>query len=1130
MPILDFLLPKNGKKQKVILLGSGALCIGQAGEFDYSGSQAVKALEEEGLEVIIINPNIASVQTNKGRNKKVYLYPITPFWIEKIIKIEKPVAIISSFGGQTSLNCIIELEKNGVLKKYNVRVLGTQVDALEISEDRELFAQKMKSIDVPVAKSHAVSTVEEALLTAVEIGYPVITRSAFALGGLGSGFAKNSSELKKLTQAALMTSPQILIESSLHGWKEIEYEVIRDKTGNTVTVCNMENFDPMGIHTGDSIVVAPCQTINNTENNMLRDAAIKITQNIGIIGECNVQYALNPQNYGFYVIEINARLSRSSALASKVTGYPIAYIAAKIVIGLELLELKNPVTGTTSAFYEPSLDYVTLKVPRWDLSKFSGVSKNLGTQMKSVGEVMAIGRNFCEVIQKALRMVNENEDGITANVFNKASNEELEKELLSPTNLRIFAIYEIFKRWKSYIRYIKKSKINPSDSCHKLPVVSSIDYVYEKTKIDRWFLSHILYLANIEMGLYDFFKRTQRYTKNAIFTEHEVYRTFKQIPKDHLQCLKSRGFSDFQLTKIFLFASLNSKVKFSIRQIKNLSFSVRKLRKKLGIFPVVKQIDTTSSEYPTKSNYLYLTYDGIYSDISINKNAKNVVILGSGSYRIGSSLEFDWCSVMTSNYFKNKNNDSVIINCNPETVSTDYSASDRLYFEELSLERVLDIIDIEGPRGVIACMGGQNPNNLIQPLSEVKVNILGHSPKSVNNAEDRKKFSELLDKLGIAQPEWTSAVSILEINKFINKVGFPVLIRPSFVLSGTLMNIANDNKSLNYYLSLTKSISVDFPVVISKFILDAKEIECDGVAKNGEVIVSIVTEHVENAGVHSGDATMVFPSQRIYTRTVNVIKEIVRKIVKGLNLNGPFNIQFIAKDNDIKVIECNARASRSFPFISKVSGVNLAELACKVMDNEEVKKILIDESEIPYVGVKASMFSFQRLDGVDPVVGVEMTSTGEVGCLGKKFNHAMLLSMEATQIRKPQRGILLSTGREKDKVRFMEVVDNLYKLGVPIYATKGTAKYLEDKGYKVNIVHWNRNPRAVNVIMEGRVDFVVNINKNLSVDELSNNSEIRKTAVKYGCSILTNLEKVMAYLRAYDSYDELQNIDNCIRL
>ncbi|MDR0956327.1 MAG: carbamoyl-phosphate synthase (glutamine-hydrolyzing) large subunit [Endomicrobium sp.] len=1103
MPILDFLLPKNGQRQKIILLGSGALSIGQAGEFDYSGSQAVKALEEEGLEVIIINPNIASVQTNKGLNRKVYLYPITPFWVKKIIKTEKPIAIISSFGGQTSLNCVIALEKSDVLKKYNVKVLGTQVSALELSEDRELFVGKMKSIGVPIAKSHAVSTVDEALNTAEKIGYPVITRSAFALGGLGSGLAKTSDELKKLTQAALMISPQVLIEKSLYGWKEIEYEVMRDKAGNTITICNMENFDPMGIHTGDSIVVAPCQTINNTENNMLRDTAIKIAQNIGIVGECNVQYALNPKDYSFYVIEINARLSRSSALASKATGYPIAYIAAKIVIGFDLLELKNPVTGTTSAFYEPSLDYLTLKVPRWDLNKFSGVSKNLGTQMKSVGEVMAIGRNFCEVMQKALRMVNENEDGITINVFKNASEEELTKELLLPTNLRIFAIYEAFKRGKT------------------------LKYIYEKTKVDYWFLSHILYIASIEIELQNFFKST---TKKSVITIQEVYNAYKDIPKEYLQRLKSRGFSDFQLAKIYISSCLSGKMKLSTKEIRKLSFGVRKLRKKLGISPVVKQIDTTSSEYPTKSNYLYLTYDGMHSDISTKKNKKSVITLGSGSYRIGSSLEFDWCSVMTSSYFKNKKNDSVIINCNPETVSTDYNASDRLYFEELSFERVLDIIDIESPKGVIACMGGQNPNNLIQPLSEAKVNILGHSQKSVENAEDREKFSAMLDKLGIDQPEWTSAVSLNDIKKFIKKVGFPVLIRPSFVLSGTFMNVANDQKSLDYYLSLTKDISTDFPVVISKFILDAKEIECDGVAKNGEVILSLVSEHIENAGVHSGDATMVFPSQRIYLRTVNVIKDIVRKIIKELNLNGPFNIQFIAKNNDIKVIECNARASRSFPFISKVAGINLVELACKVMNKDKVKKILIDESEIKHVGVKASMFSFQRLEGADPVVGVEMTSTGEVGCLGEKFNYAMLLSMEATRIKKPKKGILLSTGREKEKVKFMEVVDNIYKLKVPIYATKGTAKYLESRGYKVNMVHWNREPRAVEIILEGKVDFVININKNYSIEELNNNAEIRKTAVRCGCSILTNLEKVLAYLKAYDSYNELENIEKCICL
>jgi carbamoyl-phosphate synthase large subunit len=1103
MPILDFLLPKNGKKQKVILLGSGALSIGQAGEFDYSGSQAVKALEEEGLEVIIINPNIASVQTNSGPNKKVYLYPITPFWVEKVIQTEKPAAIISSFGGQTSLNCVIDLDKAGVLKKYNVKVLGTQVGALEMSEDRDLFAKQMQSIGAPIAKSHSASAVDEALKVAEEIGYPVITRSAFALGGLGSGLAKTPAELKKLTQAALMSAPQVLIEKSLHGWKEIEYEVMRDKSGNCITICNMENFDPMGIHTGDSIVIAPCQTINNIENNLMRDAAIKIAQSVSIVGECNVQYALNPKDYGFYVIEINARLSRSSALASKATGYPIAYIAAKIVIGFDLLELKNPVTGTTSAFYEPSLDYVTLKVPRWDLNKFSGVSKLLGTQMKSVGEVMAIGRNFCEVLQKALRMVNENEDGITVSVFKNASDEELEKELLSPTNLRIFAIYESFKRGKT------------------------LEYVYEKTKIDFWFLSHAQYIAKAERELVEFFKKSEG---NAPAAKELIYGAFSKISRKHLIRLKSRGFSDFQLAKIFLQAVDGGKTKFTIREIRALSLEVRKLRKKLKIQPVVKQIDTTSSEYPTKSNYLYLTYDGVYSDVNQKKNKNSVITLGSGSYRIGSSLEFDWCSVMTSSYFKQKKNDSVIINCNPETVSTDFSASDRLYFEELSFERVLDIIDIEKPKGVIACMGGQNPNNLIQPLSGVKVNILGHGQKSVDAAEDRGKFSAMLDKLKIDQPEWTSATSLEEIDKFIAKAGFPVLIRPSFVLSGTLMNVANDKQSLDYYLSLTKDISSDFPVVISKFILDAKEIECDGVAKGGEVILSLVSEHVENAGIHSGDATMVFPAQKLYGHTVNVIKDITRKIVKGLNLNGPFNIQFIAKDNDVKVIECNARASRSFPFISKVSGINFAEAACKVMNNEKIKEILIDESKIPHIGVKASMFSFQRLDGADPVTGVEMASTGEVGCLGKNFNQAMLLAMEATQIRKPKKGILLSTGREKDKVKFMEVIDSVYKLGVPIYATKGTGEYLQKRGYEVNVVHWNRSPRAVDTIIEGKADLVINVAKNLTVDELKNNSEIRKTAVKCGCSILTNLEKSIAYLRAFDSYDELQNIEQMISL
>jgi carbamoyl-phosphate synthase large subunit len=1106
MPIFDFLLAKQGIKKKVILLGSGALSIGQAGEFDYSGSQAVKALEEENLKVIVINPNIASVQTNKGKHRKIYLYPITPFWVTKVIQTEKPAAIIASFGGQTSLNCVIELAKSGVLQKYNVKVLGTQIESLEISENRELFAKHMKCINAPIANSYAVSSILEALNKAKDLGYPVIVRSAFALGGLGSGFAKSSVELKKIVQSALMNSPQVLIEKSLYGWKEIEYEVMRDKIGNVITICNMENFDPMGIHTGDSIVIAPCQTINNIENNMLRDMAIAIAQSLNIVGECNVQYALNPIAYEFFVIEINARLSRSSALASKATGYPIAYIAAKIVIGLELLELKNPVTKTTSAFYEPSLDYVTLKVPRWDLNKFTGVSKNLGTQMKSVGEVMAIGKNFCEVIQKALRMVNENENGITANIFITATDIQIDKELLSPTNLRIFAIYETFMRGKS------------------------LNYVHDKTKIDKWFLSHLLYIANTEKKLKEFFSATSISAKTQL-TVNDVYNAYNNISKDYLRHLKSIGFSDFQLTKLLISICLKIKSNFSIQTIRKLSFGIRQLRQQLGILPVVKQIDTTSAEYPTKSNYLYLTYDGIKNDIPKKKtNSNGIITLGSGSYRIGSSLEFDWCSVMTSKYFKNKRNDSIIINCNPETVSTDYSVSDRLYFEELSFERVLDIIDIEHPKGIVACMGGQNPNNLIKSLSEAKVNILGHSKKTVNNAEDRTKFSAILDKLKINQPEWTSATSYEEVKKFIEQVGFPVLIRPSFVLSGTLMNVANDQKSLEHYLSLTKSISVDSPIIISKFIIDAKEIECDGVAKNGEVIVSLVSEHIENAGVHSGDATMVFPPQKIYTRTVNIIKDTVRKIVHGLNLNGPFNIQFIAKNNDIKVIECNARASRSFPFISKISNINLAEIACKVMNNESINKIVVDESEIQHVGVKASMFSFQRLDGADPIVGVEMSSTGEVGCLGQNFHHAMLLAMEATKIIKPTKGILLSTGRDRDKVKFMEVIDNIYKLNVPIYATKGTAKYLESKGYKINIVHWNRHTRAVDIILNGKVDFVINISKNLSVSELYNNSLIRKTAVKCGCSILTNLEKVIAYFNAYDSYNELYCINKCLNL
>ncbi len=1093
--ILNSLKSKNNKKQKVILLGSGALSIGQAGEFDYSGSQAVKALQEENLEVIVVNPNIASVQTNSDTDKKVYLYPVTPFWVQKVIEQEKPVGIISSFGGQTALNCVIELQKSGVLQKYGVEVLGTTVDSLEMSENRDLFAAKMKEINVPIPASKAVSSVKEALAVAEEIGYPVITRSAFALGGLGSGLAEDKETLKNLAAAALMSVPQILIEKSLYGWKEIEYEVMRDRQGNCITICNMENFDPMGIHTGDSIVVAPCQTIDNIENNMLRDTAIKIVHNIGVIGECNVQFALSPDKKEFYVIEINARLSRSSALASKATGYPIAYIAAKVVSGFNLLELKNPVTQTTSAFYEPSLDYVTLKVPRWDLTKFTGVSKLLGTQMKSVGEVMAIGRNFCEILQKAVRMVNENDEGITAGLFKNAAQKDLEYEIANPTNLRLFAIYEAFKR-----KY-------------------TADKIAELSKISKWFLFHIKQLADAENELVDVIKKDKNKT---------VYETFNGFDKEHLRQLKRLGFSDYQLVKAFLSVKEPGK-KYTQKEIKTLSLQVRKLRKKLGIVPVVKQIDTTSAEYPTGSNYLYLSYDGTHNDVIVNKKDSGIITLGSGSYRIGSSCEFDWCSVMTSKYFKQKRADSIIINCNPETVSTDFSTSDRLYFEELSFERVLDIVDMENPKGVIACMGGQNPNNLIPALSEAKVKILGHSAKTVDMAEDRNKFSALLDKMGIDQPEWISATSRKEIDEFIKRVGYPVLIRPSFVLSGTLMNVAADDASLDYFLSLTKDISDDYPVVISKFILDAKEVECDGVAKNGEVIISLVSEHVENAGIHSGDATLVFPPEKLYVKTVNTIKDIVRKIAKGLNLNGPFNVQFIAKDNDVKVIECNSRASRSFPFISKVSGKNLAEISCKVMNDEKISKIMVDESEIPFVGIKASMFSYRRLDGADPVTGVEMGSTGEVGCLGKNFNQAMILSLEATQIKKPVKGILVSSGRERDKMKFMEVVENLYKLNVPVYATAGTSKYLQSKGYAVNTVHWHRTPRATDIIKDGKVDFVINIHKTFDIVERKENAVIRKAAIKCGCSLLTNMEKVIAYLKSLDEYDKLKEI-KCISL
>ncbi|MCL2389198.1 MAG: carbamoyl-phosphate synthase (glutamine-hydrolyzing) large subunit, partial [Elusimicrobia bacterium] len=1060
MPLLDFLKPtKSNPKPKVLMLGSGALSIGQAGEFDYSGNQAIKSFAEEGIETIVMNPNIASFQTNPSKGKKVYLYPITPFWVEKVIKKERPVGVVSSFGGQTALNCTVQLENSGVLKKYGVKVLGTPVPSLELSEDRKKFAEHMKTIGVNIPQSRAVSTVKDALEVAEEIKYPVIMRSAYALGGLGSGLANNPQELEALAHSALTTVPQVLVEKSLHGWTEMEYEVMRDSAGNSITICNMENFDPMGVHTGDSIVIAPSQTISVAENNMLKEAAQRIVHSVGVVGECNVQFALSPYSKEYFVIEINARLSRSSALASKATGYPIAAIAAKVVLGYHLLELKNPVTKTTSAFYEPSLDYVALKYPRWDLTKFTGVSQALSTQMKSTGEVMSLGRNFCESLQKAVRMVRECEDGLLSPVFANATEKELVNELTIPTPLRVYAIYESFRRGKS------------------------LEYVKNHTKIGQWFLVQMQYIADAVKDL----EKTFSKTKIANPKTKDIENLFKPFSKECLAKLKSRGFSDFQLTKIAL--SVVSKNKYNKNQVRALSLGLRALRKKLGVVPVIKQIDTTSAEYTTNSNYLYLTYDGTHNDINIPKNKKNLITLGSGTYRIGSSCEFDWCSVMTTSYFKSdKSFDSVVINCNPETVSTDFTSSDRLYFEELSFERVLDIADAESAYGVVACMGGQNPNNLIPPLDAVGMKILGHSAKTVDMAEDRHKFAKMLDNLGIDQPRWTAATSMAEINAFIKEVGYPVLIRPSFVLSGTLMNVASDKESLDYYLGLTKDISADSPVVISEFILDAKEIECDGVAKNGEVIASFVSEHVENAGVHSGDATMVFPSQKVYTHTANVIKDMTRKIAKGLNLNGPFNIQFIAKDNDVKVIECNARASRSFPFISKVADVNLIEMACKVMDNKPVSKVVIDESEIPFVGVKASQFSYQRLDGVDPVSGVEMASTGEVGCLAENFDQAMNLAMQATQIKKPLKGVLISTGRERDKVKFMDVIENLYKLNVPVYATTGTAKYLKEKGYKVNMVNWYDKPKAVDIIKDGKVDLVINVHKTLDFSEIKYNA------------------------------------------
>jgi carbamoyl-phosphate synthase large subunit len=1086
MPLLKQ-LADLGRAPKVLLLGSGGLSIGQAGEFDYSGTQAIKALIEEKIEVIVVNPNIATVQTNPVSGVKVYLYPVETEWVEKVIQKEKPDAIIAGFGGQTALNCLMSLDDAGILKKYNVLNLGTPASVLRLTEDRDDFAQKMRSINMPVPSSFACETLESALEAANNIGYPVIVRAAFALGGLGSGFASNDEQLKNLVQPALASSPQVLVEKSLKGWKEVEYEVMRDSQGNTITICNMENFDPLGIHTGDSIVVCPSQSLSDDEYQILRNAAITIVNSLGIVGECNVQYALDPKSLDFFIIEVNARLSRSSALASKASGYPIAYIAAKVVLGYDLLELKNPVTGITYSFFEPALDYITIKMPRWDLLKFQGVNRNLGSTMKSVGEVMAIGRSFPEAIQKATRMVTEHPEGLSM-VRPAISEDELIEELSAPTDKRLYAVVEAFRRgW-------------------------SIEKVAELSAIDKWFLYNLFHMIKVEDEIRTLGSRGDK----ALGLEQFVLQALNKVNGEQWRHWKLQGFGDEQIAAVLLRAADRPS---GTSEVRKASMMVRKLRLEFGVKPVIKKIDTTAGEYPSPSNYLYMSYGGMFSDpLPDDHKVFSAIVLGGGSYRIGTSVEFDWCAVSCSRKLQESGWRSIIVNCNPETVSTDYNSSDRLYFEELSLERILDIADVERPVGVVCSMGGQLPNRLAKPLFDAGLKLLGHKPDSIDRAEDRSRFSGLLDDLGIGQPRWIAAKDKKDVQKFIEEIGFPVLIRPSYVLSGAAMSVAYDDESLQLCLTNATDVSPEHPVVISEFIEGAREIELDGVAKNGEILTAIVSEHIENAGVHSGDATLVVPAQKLYVETVRRVRKAGRAIAQGLNLNGPFNMQFLAKEGDLKVIECNARAARSFPFVSKTVGLNLADVATDVMIGGKPNLARFNEDDLPYVGVKAAMFSFKRLGGADPILGVEMASTGEVGCIGENVDHALLLAMEASGVYRPEKGVLVSSGREKEKLRFLPAAKVLVSLGIPLFATKGTAKYLQDHGIPVTPLDWpGEGPNdVIQAIKDGKVDFVINIPKNSQRGELTRGSLTRQAAVKFGCSLLTNMEIVTAYVQALD--------------
>ena len=1058
---------KDESIKKVLLLGSGALKIGEAGEFDYSGSQALKALREEGVQTVLINPNIATVQTSEGVADQIYFLPVQPYFVERVIEKERPDGILLAFGGQTALNCGVELYQSGVLDKYGVKVLGTPVQAIMDTEDRELFVEKLNEINVKTIKSEACANIEQARRAAASLGYPVILRAAYALGGLGSGFCDNEEELNKLAEKAFSFSPQVLVEKSLKGWKEIEYEVVRDRYDNCITVCNMENFDPLGIHTGESIVVAPSQTLSNSEYHKLRALSIKIIRHIGIVGECNVQYAFDPKSEDYRVIEVNARLSRSSALASKATGYPLAFIAAKLGMGYGLFELKNSVTKTTSAFFEPALDYVVCKIPRWDLSKFRGVDKELGSSMKSVGEVMAIGRTFEEAIQKGLRMIGQGMHGFVENKELKI--DDIDAALREPTDKRVFII---------------------SKAMHK---GYTIDQIHELTKIDKWFLEKLKHIIDIDEAL-------QRCTSVNV------------LDKELLRTAKVYGFTDFQIARAV-------GLEKEMGNMHKAALVVRNLRKSYGILPVVKQIDTLAAEYPAQTNYLYLTYSGVASDVRFDNDRRSIVVLGSGAYRIGSSVEFDWCGVQALNTIRREGYRSVMINYNPETVSTDYDMCDRLYFDELTFERVMDVIDLETPNGVIVSTGGQIPNNLAMKLDEQHVPILGTSATDIDNAEDRAKFSSMLTRNGINQPEWSALTSMDKINEFIARVGFPVLVRPSYVLSGAAMNVCSNREELERFLQLAANVSEDHPVVVSRFIEHAKEIEMDAVAKDGEILAYAISEHIEFAGVHSGDATIQFPPQKVYIETVRRIKRVSRQIAKELHISGPFNIQFMARDNDLLVIECNLRASRSFPFVSKVLKLNLIDLATRVMLGLPVEKPNKNLFDLDYVGIKASQFSFNRLQKADPVLGVDMASTGEVGCLGDDTNSALLTSMLSVGHRIPKKTVLLSTGGGKQKAEMLDAAKRLVNNGYELYATSGTSHFLTENGIANTTVYWptdeGMEPKVLDVLREKKIDMVVNIPKDLTPRELTNGYSIRRAAIDLNIPLITNTRLASAFITAF---------------